>query len=345
MSELERLLSDYDYRIAKKNIASVPASPRDGAKLLIYDRATGAARFDTFLHLDKYLPKNALLVFNDTKVIPARLYVARATGGRVEVLCLNYDIKNKKLTALANKRLALGEKLFLKNAAIFEVTAIREKEYELRFIARSNFSKILKRFGVTPLPPYIKHSELIEAERREKYQTVFARVPGSAAAPTASLHFTHRLLEKLKKRGFGIEFITLHVGLGTFAPLSERALRSGRLHAEHYSIAPRALTAIKRARRVERPIVPIGTTALRAIESAFADPRKARPAGETGIFIRPGYRFRCVNGLITNFHVPRSSLLMLVAALVGREKIPALYRSALRRGFKFFSFGDGMLIV
>jgi S-adenosylmethionine:tRNA ribosyltransferase-isomerase len=209
----------------------------------------------------------------------------------------------------------------------------------------SRIIAILMRHGTTPIPPYIKHSPLSEKKLRTEYQTVFARVRGSVAAPTASLHMTPRLFRALKKAGHEVRYVTLHVGLGTFAPLTENQLATGKLHTEQYSIAAPTARALNAAKKAGRPIIAVGTTVARTLESAArGTARLTVPRGATDIFIRPGYAFSFVDGLITNFHVPRSSLMMLVAALVGREKILEIYRTAIQKKFRLFSFGDGMLI-
>lgn len=349
---LEAELAQYDFSFPATRIAKTPASPRDSAKLAVYDRATGAAIFDRFLHLDKHLPKGALLILNDTKVVPARIPCYLPTGGKVELLWLNNTGRHSLFfQALSPRTLSPGDTLRFGTLTL----TVQEKNGSVYTFAHTGtsarFRTTMMKLGTTPIPPYIKGTTLSERELRQEYQTVFAKHAGSAAAPTASLHFTPRLLKKLNMRGFRVAYVTLHVGLGTFAPLTAKHLKSGKLHEEWYEIPPATARAIARAKREGRAVIPVGTTALRTIESA-ARTRKQR--GATTLFLRPGDDFKVADGLITNFHVPRSSLLMLVAALVGfrpgrrhadgRKKILALYRSAIRRGFRLFSFGDGMLI-
>lgn len=341
MTNLEQLLTQYDYPLAKEDIAPAPAVPRDSAKLLVYDRKTQSVRYDTFAHLAEYLPNNALIIFNDTKVIPARVYLERDTGGKVEVLALSHDVQSSTILALANRRLSVGDILYSGGIPAIEVVEVLTKEYRMRL----RDPHLLEKKGTTPIPPYLKHTPLTETELREQYQTIFAKYPGSSAAPTASLHFTEQLMQHLTETGHTIAYVTLHVGLGTFAPLTQESLSSNTLHKEYFSIPDATIDAIAEAHAAKRPIIAVGTTALRALETAWADPAQVRREGETNIFIREGYTFKCVTGLITNFHVPRSSLLMLVASLVGREKILELYADARAHGFKFLSFGDGMLIV
>ncbi len=356
MSNIDKILSKYDFKFPPESIANKPAHPRDSAKLLVYDRKTKAVDFDTFKNLGKYLPPDSVLVLNDTKVLPARLPLKKETGGIVKILYLETSGKNIKV--LSPKKLRVGEKLFLPNSKYFTVINARTHEYLLRpsFGVKEIYS-VLKKYGETPLPPYIKHVPLSEKKIREEYQTVFARVLGSVAAPTASLHFTRELLGSLKKQGIKIVYVTLHVGLGTFAPLMEENLKTGKLHAEYYEISPKAASALNDAKRSGRRIIPVGTTALRTLESAalrqapsFAKASAGKRgklkklSGETELFIKEGDRLKFADGLVTNFHVPRSSLLMLVAALLGRKKLFELYRLAIKKKFRLFSFGDGMLV-
>ena len=343
MSNIDKVLNKYDYPFPPESIANRPAHPRDSAKLLVYDRKTKAVDFDTFKNLGKYLPAGSVLVLNDTKVLPARLPLKKETGGIVKILYLETSGKNIK--ALSPKKLRAGEKLFLSNGKYFTTVDIRDGEYLLRpsFGAKDIYS-VLKKYGKTPLPPYIKNVPLTEIKIREEYQTVFARVLGSVAAPTASLHFTRGLLRDLKKLGIKIAYVTLHVGLGTFASLTEENLKSGKLHAEYYEISPKTASALNDAKKNGKRIIPVGTTALRTLESACVGGKLKRFSGETELFIKEGDKLKFVDGLITNFHVPRSSLLMLVSALLGRKKLFELYRLAIKKKFRLFSFGDGMLV-
>jgi S-adenosylmethionine:tRNA ribosyltransferase-isomerase len=336
------IISDYDYKLPVSAIAQRPASVRDAAKLLVYDRKSEKVSFDRFAKLGKYLPGNSVLVFNETKVVPARFFVKKLTGGRVELLYVG--VSGKNLRCLANQTLANGTILTL-NKNKFTVVGREEKWYLIKppFAAKNIFS-FLEKNGETPLPPYLKHSPLNESERREKYQTIFARAKGSVAAPTASLHFTGRLIEKLKKSGVEIIYLTLHVNLGTFAPLTEAHLKKGKLHTEEYEITREAAERLNAAKVAGKNIIAVGTTSCRALESAAIGGKIKKLSGTTDIFIRPTYNFKFVDSLITNFHVPRSSLLMLVASLVGRKKLFELYGLALKKKMKFLSFGDGMFI-
>ena len=377
MSNLENVLKQYDYPLSPEIIALNPASPRDSAKLLVYDRAIGEVSFDTYLNLDKHLPENALLIFNNTKVIPARLPALLPTGGKVELLWIK-DLSKNTFEALSPRSLDVGDTLRLGNCNL-TVAAKNGSLYTILFdCSPAQFKKILLQLGTTPIPPYLKSTSLKERELRDRYQSIFAKYEGSAAAPTASLHFTPRLFAKIRKRKIQITYVTLHVGLGTFAPLTAEHLKSGTLHDEYFEIPPATIRAIQKAQSENRPIIAVGTTALRGVESAFSSHAPTRPeleiafkgalqrggakpeqfsskkiaypakaisiSGHTTLFIQPGYNFKIITGLITNFHVPKSSLLMLVASLIGRGKLLALYALAASRGFRFFSFGDGMLI-
>lgn len=342
--DFDRLLEKYDYPVPPEAIAQAPAQARDSAKLLAYDRPSGRVAIDIFRNLAHYLPPRAVLVLNDTKVIPARLHLMRTGGGSVEILYVRTD--GNEIIALASKKLQPATALFHNSKQLFIVAAQAGKEYRLRpTFPIAEIFDVLEREGVMPLPPYIKHSPLSVLQQREAYQTVFAHYPGSIAAPTASLHFTPELLAQLPTQGFSLAYLTLHVNLGTFAPLTPQHLREGKLHQESFMIPPETADHLELARRDGRPVIAVGTTALRTLETVSDHGHVVAGSGTTNIFIRPGYTFKATDGLITNFHVPRSSLLMLVAALVGREKLLELYALALKKKFRFFSFGDAMLIT
>ncbi|MFA6042423.1 MAG: tRNA preQ1(34) S-adenosylmethionine ribosyltransferase-isomerase QueA [Patescibacteria group bacterium] len=350
-----RIVKQYDYTLPKELIAQTPARPRDSSRLLVYDRKTKHVQFDTFRNLGKYLPKNAMLVFNETKVIPARLTLTRKTGGKVRVLYVGTAGKN--IRVLADRLLSLpakrgqpsqagaAEQLTLAKQLSFTVIRHAKGEYILKpsFPVTKLFT-VLEKFGSTPLPPYLKHSPLTEAQRKKEYQAIFAKRSGSVAAPTASLHFTKRLLADLKRQGIGMEYVTLHVNLGTFAPLTPEKLKTKKLHAETFAISPTVAQALNKAKLQNRPIIAVGTTVARALESSVRNGKLKAGNDETRLFIQPGYKCQMVNGLITNFHVPQSSLLMLVASLTGRSELMRIYQQAIRKKLRFFSFGDGMLV-
>ena len=343
MARLETVLKQYDYALPEALIAQSPASPRDSARLLVYDRKTKAVRYDTFRHLAKYLPPRSVLVFNETKVIPARFVVRKPTGGKAVLLYVRTE--GKEIIAMADRPLPVGEIVTVAPRVRFRVVSQEKYTRLAPLFPIARLPKIFERYGVTPIPPYIKHTPLSERALREKYQTVFARRRGSVAAPTASLHFTKRLLADIKKAGHDIVFVTLHVNLGTFASIKEEQWKQGKLHEEFYEISRAAAAALNRAKKSGQPIVAVGTTVTRTLESAVRGGRVRGGHGTTDLFIRHGYRFAFADALITNFHVPRSSLLMLVSALVSWKKLRELYRAAIAKKFRFFSFGDGMLIV
>ncbi|MFA6603264.1 MAG: tRNA preQ1(34) S-adenosylmethionine ribosyltransferase-isomerase QueA [Patescibacteria group bacterium] len=342
---LKKMLQRYDYDFPPELIAKEPASPRDAARLLVYRRAKKDIVHARFLDLPGQLPPGSVLVFNETKVVPARLVLRKPTGGKAVLLYV--DRAGRDLRFMADRRLEIGSTLTLDARHHFKITGQQANFYLLRpLFPMARFPGLLERHGLTPLPPYIKDSPLTEAQAREKYQAVFAKRRGSVAAPTASLHFTGRLLAKLRRRGFDARFVTLHVGLGTFAPVTEDHWRRGRLHRERYEIDPATARFLERAKRQGRPIVAVGTTVVRTLESAADDRGRLRQLrGDTDLFIREGAKFRFVDALVTNFHVPRSSLLMLVSAFAGRREVRKLYRLAIAEKYRLFSFGDGMLIV
>ncbi len=338
----EKLLAQYDYAFPESAVALEPSVPRDAAKLVVLG-PKGKARYATFRELMEHLPPQSVLVMNQTKVIPARIEAEKPTGGKVRILYVAAAGK-KRFHGLADRKVEPGMVLKVGKTAVTVVS--RETGDYVFEVAGTAPLALFKKYGTTPIPPYLKHTKLGEKALREKYQTVFAKTEGSVAAPTASLHFTKSLLQRLKKAGHDIVYVTLHVNLGTFAPLTERAVAEGRLHEEPYEIDAKTATLLAKAKQEGRFIVPVGTTALRTLESAAdAHGKLRRLHGNTRLFIRPGYRFRFVSGLITNFHVPKSSLLMLVAAMVGRERLLKLYEEAIGKGFRIFSFGDGMLIL
>lgn len=338
------MLEYYDYPFPKELIAQKPASPRDSARLLVYERNKERIVYDVFQNLPKYLPRNAVLVFNETKVLPARLELRKATGGKVTIIYI--QTAGTLLKVMADRRLEIGSCLSLKNTKVFRVEKQENKFWFLKpLFPLSTLNHFLEKNGSAPLPPYIRHSPLSKSQLKKEYQAVFAKKLGSIAAPTASLHFTKSLLQKIRRAGIAVEFVTLHVNLGTFAPVTEENVKQGMLHTEEYEIPKGTLTRLNRYKKEGRPIIAVGTTVVRALESAgnrFG--ALERRQGDTHLFIQPGYHFKFVDSLITNFHVPKSSLLMLAAAFVSRETIMKIYRQAIKRKFRLFSFGDGMLI-
>ncbi len=344
-NDIAGILSAYDYVLPDSQIARAPASPRDSAKLLLYNNSCKELKHEVFSHLPALIPQGALLVFNQTKVVPARLSLTKDSGAEIEVLVLHP--KDENVLALTKGRVRPGMQLSLNTEYFFTVVESNDTAWLLRpSFPLGQLNEILSRFGATPLPPYIGDSPLTEEQRRKEYQTVFAKIPGSAAAPTASLHFTEELITRLQKKGIEHAFITLHVGLGTFAPLKADQLMSGKLHEEWYEISQEAAQQITQAKREGRPVIAVGTTVVRTLESAVDHSGAlTKLAGTTNLFIRPGYQFKVVDQLLTNFHVPKSSLMMLVAAMIGRETLLELYAIALRNEYRFLSFGDAMYIT
>ena len=342
--------SDFDYELPPEYIAQTPAEPRDSARLLVLHRGTGALEHRRFSDLPEYLQPNDLLVVNETRVIPARLFARKLPGGgRVELLLLRREDERTWEALVGGKGLRLGRRLEVESGPAAEVAAVLEGPRRLiRFSEPLDGS--LQEAGHVPLPPYI-HAPLQDPER---YQTVYARQPGSAAAPTAGLHFTPRLLERLAERGVHSTSVTLHVGLDTFAPVNEDDPREHSIHTEWCQVNAATAEAVNRARMAGGRIVAVGTTSVRTLESAAQEAGEAeresgvvlRPfEGPTGLFILPGYQFRAVDAMITNFHLPRSTLIMLVSAFAGRERILDAYETAKREGYRFYSFGDAMLII
>ena len=336
--------SDFYYDLPEGLIAQTPAEPRDSSRLLVYNRATDAVEHKTFRDIKNYLRAGDVLVINNTKVLPARMYAYTEHGGRVEVLLL------KRLSALKwevlvkpGKKCRPGTRLTVDEKLSLTVESVTDSgERIVSFECGGVFEEALERVGSMPLPPYI-HEKLKDKNR---YQTVYAKTDGSAAAPTAGLHFTPQLLEEIKAMGVEVAEVLLHVGLGTFRPVKEEAITDHKMHSEYYEVNERAAEIISRAKREGRRVIAVGTTSVRTLESAAKADGTIEPCrGNTSIFIYPPYKFKCVDALITNFHLPESTLIMLVAALVGREKILELYKTAVAERYRFFSFGDCMFIL
>lgn len=339
-------LEDFDFSLPRALIADRPAEPRDASRLLIVP-ARGDLADRRMRELPALLRAGDLLVFNDTKVIPARL-VGRRGAARVEIT-LYRELSGAAWRAFAKgaRRLRPGDTIvFADNFAAEVAEKHPEGDVTLRFNAsREAFRAALSRYGTTPLPPYIKRPVAGDARDRADYQTMFARVEGAVAAPTAGLHFTPVLLDALAQAGVGWTTLTLHVGPGTFLPVKTDDPREHRMHAEWGELTAATAGRIATARRAGGRIIAVGTTSLRLLESAAAATGDVRPfAGETRLFILPGYRFRAIDLLLTNFHLPRSTLLMLVSALAGSERIQAAYGHAIATGYRFFSYGDACLI-
>lgn len=338
--------SDFNYELPEHMIAQTPAEPRDSSRLMVLHRDSGDVEHKRFHDLTEYLRKGDLLVLNQTRVVRARLFARRKTGGRVELLLLRKQDTLTWEALVSGKSMSPGRRVTVDGGPDAEVIASLNGAARLVRFAEP-IEPFLDRLGQVPLPPYI-HSHLDDPER---YQTVYARESGSAAAPTAGLHFTPALLERLRIQGIGTEFITLHVGLDTFAPVMESDPAEHMIHTEWCDVPLRTARAINEARNGAGRVIAAGTTTVRALESAARHsylgrfPRIAPYSGNTDLFILPGFEFAVVDGLITNFHLPRSTLLMLVSAFAGREQILTAYELAKREGYRFYSFGDAMLIL
>jgi S-adenosylmethionine:tRNA ribosyltransferase-isomerase len=363
------LVTDFHFDLPEELIAQSPPAIRGSSRMLILDRATGQYHDNFFRNIPEILRSGDLLILNDSRVLPARLYATRARSpqtqhnspdpsGRIEVL-LTQQLAANEWTALVrpSRKIQLGERLLfhapnepepLLQAEIIAASEFGERQ--LRFDPAPDFYAILNKIGHMPLPPYIHRDD--SQEDRDRYQTVFSHELGSAAAPTAGLHFTPEILTKLKQNGVQIETITLHVGLGTFQPVRAEKLEDIRLHAEHYALPAATAEAINKALREGRRVIAAGTTTTRTLEHC-AQRSEGKPlvahSGQTSIFIAPGHQFRIVSGLLTNFHLPQSTLLMLVSAFAGnakgREAVLAAYAHAVQQKYRFFSYGDSMLLL
>jgi len=341
--------SDFDYTLSESSIGQTPAEPRDSSRLLVLHRATGEIKHHIFREIGDYLHPGDLLVLNQTRVIPARIYARKETGGRVELLLLRRRDELTWEALVGGKGLRVGKTIKVEDgpqAEIIELLNGSERLIKFSEPIEPYFATV----GNVPLPPYI-HETLSDPER---YQTVYARDPGSAAAPTAGLHFTPRLLEELQAKGVKIAYVTLHVGLDTFAPVTEENPEEHVIHTEWCELPLETADLINQTKQAGRRVVAVGTTSVRTLESAMryskfddsmTEYRISPFVGPTSLYILPGYEFKVVDAMITNFHLPRSTLLMLVSAFAGRETILKTYETAIREGYRFYSFGDAMLIL
>ena len=336
--------SDFYFDLPEELIAQTPLEKRDESRLLCLDKNTGSMEHRHFYDLPDLLQEGDCLVLNNSRVLPARLIGARPTGGAIELVLLR-DLGDNRWECLSRpgRKTKPGQHILFGNGeleAIVEETAPGGNRI-VRFLYEGIFLEVLERLGRMPLPPYIR----AELENPERYQTVYAKELGSAAAPTAGLHFTQELLETIRAKGVRTEFITLHVGLGTFRPVKEDEIEDHEMHSEFCMIPPETAEAVNTAKKNGGRIIAVGTTSCRTLESFAKDDGTLEPSsGWTDIFIYPGYRFKCIDGLITNFHLPESTLIMLVSALAGREHILNAYRTAVENRYRFFSFGDAMFI-
>lgn len=350
-------LSDYDYDLPEERIAQVPCRTRSGSRLMRIQKERNRIDHCRFDQLADLLRDNDLLVVNNTRVIPARLLGNKETGGKVEVLIIDYAAGIKHLEThgsfqceclvKASKNPRPGARLYFGREITAEVVAVRGGISEIRFSGGDTFLEYMRESGRLPLPPYIKRGEdtaLLEQDR-ENYQTVYADKEGAVAAPTAGLHFTGPLMNRLAGKGIELAQVTLHVGYGTFVPVRVDDIRDHQIHSEFFSLAPETAEQINRAKDEGRRVVAVGTTSVRTLEFLADEAGRVKPeTGMCDLYIYPGYTYRCVDAMITNFHLPKSTLLMLVSAFYDRERIIRAYEAAVAEGYRFFSYGDAMLI-
>ncbi len=374
----ETYVSDFYYDLPKELIAQFPADRRDISRLLVLDKKSGDIGHGHFYQILEYLDEGDLLILNNSKVIPARLYgLKEGTGGKVEIL-LNNQNKNGSWEVVG-KGLKTGVNILFNNGNLVGTVLDKfDSTYNIKFnLFGDEFFNEIEKIGKIPLPPYIKRTEeqkneKTEEQDKERYQTVYAKEKGSVAAPTAGLHFTQELLKNIERKGVGIDYVTLHVGIGTFAPIKTNKISDHKMHKEYYSISRKLIDKIIETKKRGGRIIAVGTTSTRVLETVFGneilnikcqisnerlddsaigdklvDNNKktfATSSGETDIFIYPPYKFRCVDAMITNFHLPQSTLLMLISAFAGKEKITEAYEEAIKNNYRFFSYGDAMLI-
>ena len=347
MSNIENkdlfLKSSYYYDLPEELIAQTPVEPRDSSRLLVYHRKNGQIEHKIFRNIVDYLNKGDVIVINNTRVLPARLFGYKDTGAKIEVLLQKrIDLKNWEIIAKPFKRLSVGTKVTFSTNLSCEV--VEKGDYgscKIRFDFDGVFEDRLSEVGQMPLPPYI-HEKL---KNKERYQTVYSKVEGSSAAPTAGLHFTKELLTKIKDKGVDIIEVLLHVGLGTFRPVKEDNILNHEMHSEYIEMTEENANKLNRAKQEGRRIIAVGTTSVRVLESCADDNGKIVPQKrETDIFIYPSYKFKVVDALITNFHLPESTLIMLISAFAGYDETMHIYREAVKEKYRFFSFGDAMFI-
>lgn len=343
-------LSDFDYFLDPSLIAQFPVAQRDRCRLLVHSRKTGKIQHRQFYELIEYLEPGDLLILNDSRVFAAKLHARKErTGGGLQLLLIRH-VENDIWSALISGSYRIGQRILFEDESLGEIVGEGERgQVYVKFYVGSDFSKWLDQVGRTPLPPYIKRSHTNGQQEENDclaYQTVYAAVPGSVAAPTAGLHFTQPLLDQIRAKGVEIYSVTLHVGPGTFRPIRVSEIEQHTMEAESVQIPYSTAMAIRKAKESGKRVVAVGTTGVRALESAALLPGGLDAMdGLTDLFIVPGYRFKVIDALITNFHLPCSTLLMLVSALTGRERLLAVYQEAIQRRYRFYSFGDAMLIL
>lgn len=359
-------LQQYNYFLPEKNLALEPAVPRDSSKLFIYETAVDKITFDYFYNLDKYLPKKSFMVLNNTKVLPVRVNMKKENWGKVVLLFLVNELTGSRVVrVMVDRKINIGDLLHFDRQNSLRVISQNKNIFELEFnFTRKHLFELLNKYGTMPIPPYLKKTTLKRDELLEKYQTIFAKTDGSSAAPTASLHFTDSVFNKLDKKGIKKLFVTLHVGLGTFAPITDDNIKQKKLHKEYYEVDSKTLHYINIMKSEKKKLVAVGTTVVRTLESEARrrnflaqrgplHPESAKNLSpslqKTDLFIYPPYDFKMVDSLITNFHLPKSSLMMLVEAFLqfkkSKRSLVELYNIAIKNKFRFYSFGDAMLII
>ena len=344
MEKVQYKKSDFYYDLPEERIAQTPAEPRDSSRLLVYHKDEKRIENKIFRDIADYLKEGDVLVVNNTKVIPARMYAQTAHGGVVEVLLLKrFDLNTWEVLMRPGKKGKIGVTMTVGDELSFTVKDITESgERIVEFAYEGAFEDVLSRVGTMPLPPYIKE----KLENQARYNTVYSKTDGSAAAPTAGLHFTTELLEKLKNKGVQVAEVLLHVGLGTFRPVSEDIITDHKMHSEFYQVSEQSAEIINKAKAEGRRVIAVGTTSVRTLESVADEKGFVRACnGNTEIFLYPPYKMKCVDALITNFHLPESTLIMLVSCLTGREEILDVYKYAVENKYRFFSFGDACLFL
>ena len=338
-------VTEFDYELPEELIAQTPIEKRDESRLMVLNRKNNTIEHKTFKDIIDYLEPGDCLVRNNTKVIPARIYGKKETGANIEFLLLN-NIEGDIWETIVRpgNKLHIGTKVIFGNGLLTAeiLDTMPGGTRKVLFTYKGIFNEILDKIGLMPLPPYI-HEELKEKDR---YQTVYAKYEGSAAAPTAGLHFTNELLEKIEQKGIDIANVTLHVGIGTFRPVKEDTVEAHEMHSEHFYIKQEDADKINNAKKNGKRVIAVGTTSCRVLETIADENGMVKPTeGDTQIFIYPGYKYKCLDGLVTNFHLPESTLIMLVSALAGRDYIMKAYNEAVKERYRFFSFGDAMLIL
>lgn len=337
--------SDFYFDLPEELIAQTPIARRDGSRLLYLKKLSGEIQHHHFYDLPEFFNEGDCLVLNDSRVLPARLIGSRPSGGAVELVLLR-DLGDNRWECLSRpgRKTRPGQEIIFGNGELKAVVedVVEEGNRIVRFFYEGIFLEILDRLGKMPLPPYIKE----ELQDRERYQTVYSRELGSAAAPTAGLHFTDELLDTIRSKGVEVVFVTLHVGLGTFRPVKEENIEDHPMHSEFCTVPNETADAVNKTKKAGGRIISVGTTSCRTLESFTGDDGILKSgSGWTDIFIYPGYDFKCIDALVTNFHLPESTLIMLVSALAGRENVLNAYRNAVEEKYRFFSFGDAMLII